>query len=77
MSRRLGALKDAETGERLTVDVADPAFRSAFEQNVARSTEALAHRFRRTGVDVIRISADSPYADRLMRFFRQRARRFR
>jgi len=70
-------LEDAETGERLTVDVTDPVFRSAFERDVATSAETLARRFRQTGVDVIRISTDRPYADRLMRFFRQRARRFR
>jgi len=70
-------LEDAETGERLTVNVSDRTFRDAFEREVAERAAALDRRFRKTGVDVIDISTDQPYADRLMRFFRDRARRFR
>ena len=70
-------LEDAETGEQLTVNVSDPAFREAFTRDVTDTQTALEREFRKTGVDVIEISTDRPYADRLMRFFRQRARRFR
>ena len=70
-------LEDAETGERLTVNVSDPAFREAFDRDVTETRIALEREFRKTGIDVIEISTDRPYADRLMRFFRQRAKRFR
>ena len=70
-------LEDAETGERLTVNVSDPAFREAFDREVTETRTALEREFRQTGIDVIEISTDRPYADRLMRFFRQRAKRFR
>ncbi len=70
-------LEDAETGEQLTVNLSDPAFREAFERNVTETRTALEREFRKTGVDVVEISTDRPYADRLMRFFRQRAKRFR
>ena len=70
-------LEDAETGECLVVNVSDPTFRAAFERDVASTSDTRQRRFRRAGVDVIEISADRPYADRLMRFFRQRAKRFR
>ena len=70
-------LEDAETGEQLTVNVSDPAFRQAFDRDVSETRTALEREFRKTGVDVIEISTDRPYADRLMRFFRQRAKRFR
>ena len=70
-------LEDAETGELLTVNVSAPAFREAFDREVTETRTALEREFRKTGIDVIEISTDRPYADRLMRFFRQRAKRFR
>ena len=70
-------LEDAETGEQLTVNVSDPSFREAFTREMIDTRTALEREFRKTGVDVVEISADRPYADRLMRFFRQRAKRFR
>ena len=70
-------LEDAETGEQLTVNLSDPAFRDAFDRDVTETRAALEREFRKTGIDVIEISTDRPYADRLMRFFRQRAKRFR
>ena len=70
-------LEDAETGEQVTVDVSDPAFRAAFERDVAETRAFRERQFRKTRGDVIEITTDHPYADRLMRFFRQRAKRFR
>ena len=70
-------LEDAETGEQLTVNLSDPAFRDAFDRDVTETRAALDREFRTTGIDVIEISTDRPYADRLMRFFRRRAKRFR
>ena len=70
-------LEDAETGEHVTVDVSDPAFRAAFESGVAEKLTARERQFRKTRVDVVEITTDHPYADRLMRFFRQRAKRVR
>ncbi len=70
-------LEDAETGEQVTVNLSDPVFRAAFEQDVAETRTAREREFRKTGVDVIEITTDRPYTDRLMRFFRERARRFR
>lgn len=70
-------LEDAETGEQVTVDVSDPAFRTAFDADVAEKLAARERQFRKTRVDVVEITTDRPYADRLMRFFRQRAKRVR
>ncbi len=70
-------LEDAETGEQYTVNLSDRAFRAAFDGDVTEAQTAREREFRKTGVDVIEISTDRPYADRLMRFFRQRAKRFR
>ena len=69
--------EDAETGERLTVNLSDRAFREAFAADARAAEEGRTQLFRRTGVDVIEVTADRPYIERLMRFFRERARRFR
>ncbi|MEE2637241.1 MAG: VWA domain-containing protein, partial [Acidobacteriota bacterium] len=70
-------LEDAETGELITVNASDPGFRRAFARDVTDRLATREREFRQTRVDVVEISTDRPYADRLMRFFRQRAKRFR
>jgi len=70
-------LEDAETGEQLTVNVSDPTFRAAFDRDVTDRWAAREREFRKSGVDVVEISTDRPYTDRLMRFFQQRAKRWR
>lgn len=69
--------EDAESGAQVTVNLSDRRFREAFAADAAAAGEARARLFRRTGVDVVEVSADQPYAGPLMRFFRERARRFR
>ena len=70
-------LEDAETGEHLTVNVSDRTFRLAFERDVSETLATREREFREMGVDLIEITTDRPYTDRLMRFFKQRAKRFR
>ena len=69
-------LEDAETGEHVTVNLSDPAFRRAFQQDAVERQTALEREFRKTKVDAIEIGTDRPYTEALMRFFRQRAKRF-
>ena len=69
--------EDAETGERATVNLSDRVFRERFAADARAAGEGCTELFRRTGVDVIEVAADRPYIERLMRFFRERARRFR
>ena len=69
--------EDAESGERVTVNLSDQVFRHTFAADAQAAGEARTQLFRRTGVDVVEVSADRPYIERLMRFFRERARRFR
>ncbi|MEE2791567.1 MAG: DUF58 domain-containing protein [Acidobacteriota bacterium] len=70
-------LEDAETGEHLTINVSDRTFRLAFERDVSETLATREREFREMGVDLIEITTDRPYTDRLMRFFKQRAKRFR
>ncbi|UCG88656.1 MAG: DUF58 domain-containing protein [Gemmatimonadota bacterium] len=69
--------EDAESGEQLLVNTSDRTFRTAFERYRAQSDAMLEGTFRTTKVDVIDIRTGEPYVDPLMRFFRERARRFR
>ena len=59
------------------MNLSDRAFREAFAADARAAEEVRTQLFRRTGVDVVEVSADRPYIERLMRFFRERARRFR
>jgi uncharacterized protein (DUF58 family) len=74
----LVTVEDAETGEQLFVDAADPDFRARYaaiaEAEEARLIEALAA----SGADIVELATDGDLLDALMRFVdlrRQRARR--
>jgi len=69
--------QDAETGEHFVVNTSDAAFQKAFEAGALARRDALEETLRRTRVDVIRILTGEPYIQPLMRFFQDRARRFR
>ncbi|MCK4500198.1 DUF58 domain-containing protein [Candidatus Babeliales bacterium] len=69
--------EDAETGEQILIDTSDHEVRKLFTK---KTTESLLHRdklFRSMNVDSIAIHTDEPYFEPLIRFFRQRAKRFR
>lgn len=68
-------LEDAETGERLLVDSADPAVRAAFAAQAVQQREERLRLFRSVGIDAVEIYTDRPYVEPLLRFFRQRARK--
>ena len=73
----LVTLEDAETGEQLFIDAADPAFRERYaaiaEQREAELRQALGN----SGADVVELATDDDLLDGLLRFAdmrRQRAR---
>jgi uncharacterized protein (DUF58 family) len=70
-------LQDAETGEQVVVNTSDKAFQTAFAKDVERLRDERQRTFRRTKVDVIPIETGQSYVEPLMRFFKDRARRFR
>jgi len=69
--------EDAESGEQVMVNTSDRDFRAAFQQRVAQSKVVLDRMFKQTKVDVIDIETGQQYVEPLMRFFKERARRFR
>ena len=70
-------LEDAETGERLWLDTADPAWRATFAAQRDTRARDLRAAMRDAGVDRIRLHGGQDYADALATFFRRRARRRR
>jgi uncharacterized protein (DUF58 family) len=71
----LVALEDPESGETCIVDTGDPRLRATFagQQKAARAAR---DRFLRSlDVDAVTVRTDQPYAQALLRFFRQRERR--
>ncbi len=69
--------EDAETGERMLVNTSNKRFRHEWEALVTRSRADQDKSFRRSKVDVIDIQTDEPYERPLMKFFKERERRFR
>ena len=69
--------EDAETGEHLLVNTSDPRFRDVFERDRTARSAALERACRRGGIDLIDVRVDRPYVEPLMRFFKDRERRFR
>jgi len=70
-------LEDPETGERLVLNTSDRSFRDAYRDESETRRRELDRLFRRSQVDVIDVETGRPYVEPLMRFFRQRMRRFR
>jgi len=70
-------LEDAESGEHVVVNTSDPRVRTLFRENVLRRRAVLDQLLRQTGIDRIDIRTDCGYVEPLIRFFQQRARRFR
>jgi uncharacterized protein (DUF58 family) len=68
-------LDDAETGEVVEVNTADPRKRAAFAERQARAQADLARLFRSIGIDAIRLRTDLPYGIELARFFETREKR--
>jgi uncharacterized protein (DUF58 family) len=69
--------EDAETGELFMANTSDSRFRAEFEEGAVKAREGLQRTFRRSCVDVIDIQTDESYVQPLMRFFKERERRFR
>ncbi len=59
------------------VNTSDRLFRQAFRERAERLRAERAQTFRRTKVDVIPLQTGDSYVEPLMRFFTERARRFR
>lgn len=69
--------EDAETGELFMANTSDSRFRAEFKERAVKAREGLQRTFRRSRVDVIDIQTDESYVQPLMRFFKERERRFR
>lgn len=70
-------MEDPESGGRLVVNTSDRSLQEAFRDRAADDRKAMDRMFRRAQVDVIDVETGRPYVEPLMRFFRQRMRRFR
>ena len=69
------ALEDAETGEVVELDTADPSIRSLFEKEAAERKQIVRHGIRSEAVDVLELDTATPYLPALQRFFKNRERK--
>jgi len=76
---RLGLieLEDAETGENLLIDTYDEATRERFAELAGIRQADRAKSFRGIDLDSLELRTEEPYERSLLRFFRERARKFR
>ena len=73
----LVTVEDAETGEQLFIDSADPAFRERYEAIAVQREQALRQDLADSGADTLELATDDDLLDALMRYCelrRQRAR---
>jgi uncharacterized protein (DUF58 family) len=73
----LVTIEDAETGEQVFVDAADPAFRARYAAAAAELEDALLQDLAGAGADVVELATDDDLLSALLRFCdlrRQRAR---
>ncbi len=69
------ALEDAETGEVIELDTADPAVRKRFKELSIARARRMTGDFRAEGVDTLELKTDTPYMPALQRFFKTRVHR--
>lgn len=62
-------IEDAETGELLEIDSANPAVRERFARANRERLDELDRALNRTGVDTLRFNTSEPFAPALQRFF--------
>jgi len=70
-------LEDPETGEQVVVNTSDPDFRTEYRRITEGERRAQERIFRRSKVDLIDVRTGEGYVRPLMRFFKERAQRFR
>jgi uncharacterized protein (DUF58 family) len=73
----LVTIEDAETGEQVFVDAADPAFRERYEAIARQQEAALVDSLSRSGADLLELATDDDLLDALMRFADLRRHRSR
>ena len=73
----LVTIEDAETGEQVFVDAADPAFRERYEAIAQEQEAALMDSLSRSGADMLELATDDDLLDALMRFADLRRHRAR
>jgi hypothetical protein len=69
------AIEDAETGEVVELDTANPKVRDQFSQEARERTRRLVSDLRSEGVDTLQLDTGSPYMPALQSFFKNRERR--
>jgi uncharacterized protein (DUF58 family) len=69
------AIEDAETGEVVELDTANPEVRSRFAQGANDRTQRLVRGFRAEAIDTLELDTAAPYLPALQHFFKTRERR--
>jgi uncharacterized protein (DUF58 family) len=69
------SLEDAETGEIIELDTADPSVRQRFNQLSVARVKSLISDIRSEGVDTLELKTNAPYLTALQRFFKSRGGR--
>src|SRR5262249_11768231 len=69
------AIEDAETGEMIEIDTANPAVREGFREMAQQRAKQLQKIFNSEAIDSLRLSTDRPYIADLMAFFKNRVRK--
>src|SRR5262244_2246728 len=69
------AIEDAETGEMIEIDTANPAVREGFREIAQQRAKQLQKIFNSEAIDSLRLSTDRPYVADLMAFFKNRTRK--
>ena len=70
-------LEDAETGEVVLVDTSNTEVRNLYARKSSDDVKEREKLFQSINIDHIDIETDKPYIERLIRFFKMRAKRFR
>ena len=69
------SIEDAESGEQVELNTADPAIRQGYANLAASRRMMVLKAIRTAGIDLLELSTDKPYLPPLLEFFGTRKRR--
>ncbi len=70
-------LQDAESGKEIIINANDRKMRERYEEHIANTIKSFPQMLKKLKIDLIDLRTDADYVEKLVKFFKERARKYR